>query len=303
MGELCVLMCPPLDFLMSGFSSFRGYLDDSEGEKVFILAGYVAPLEVWGLFESGWSNLLIKGYGLKYFHMKELVGRSGEFAGWPSRGDPDIEPLVANLLSDLAVATALDGMKGYGIIIPDIGLDKFNLENKLCISAKQIAVFLMDIILCNNYDVDLQVILDRMNKANDAIDFSEECFFNWFGVSSKITFSALSRGGSIGAKNTPTLQAADYLAWELRVDYQNKRGFYESYPFPQLDKPEALHQLVEWTIGNRNMIGLSLPRLLHRRPFIALQHCSPIYSFIADYDALCKMNSLPYCKWPRRVFR
>jgi hypothetical protein len=223
--ELSIWVTSPAGFLKA---ALKGWLDDSDSkDKAFVLAGYVGSDSSWQNFEPKWQKVL-SNYGLAYFHMKEMGARSGEFSTWPNKEDPEIIPIEADLLYDLAVSLNDSGLRGVGIVIPHNSLARFNVENGPILTSKRLAVFWLQIMLKQLYaDDDVQIVLDRMSKAQDAIKFGEECFKRWFYKPSNYAFTALPEGGLRGAHNMPALQAADYLAGEMRLDYVNKQLFYE----------------------------------------------------------------------------
>jgi hypothetical protein len=61
----------------------EAYFDESEseGKKVFVLAGWAAPAETWREFEVAWKATL-DAFGLRCFHSVDSAHRKREFAGW-----------------------------------------------------------------------------------------------------------------------------------------------------------------------------------------------------------------------------
>lgn len=63
----------------------KAYFDDSgtHNEAAFyVMAGYVAPIEVWLSFEKQWRAVLAAEPAIEYFHGNECFSRSKQFAGF-----------------------------------------------------------------------------------------------------------------------------------------------------------------------------------------------------------------------------
>lgn len=61
------------------------YFDESgihEGSKVFALAGYLAPQEMWTRLERQWNRTL-EEYEISFFHMTDCENGFAQFEGWP----------------------------------------------------------------------------------------------------------------------------------------------------------------------------------------------------------------------------
>ena len=80
------------------------YIDDSwsPGDRVFALAGYIAPVALWERdFVPRWANLLASAPApLSEFHTVDCRHRRGEFSGW-SKGQCDaITKDIVTLIAD-----------------------------------------------------------------------------------------------------------------------------------------------------------------------------------------------------------
>jgi hypothetical protein len=60
----------------------QAFIDDSQEDPVFVMAGYIAPAERWALFSDRWKTILEIAPRLEYFKMKEAYARRGQFNGW-----------------------------------------------------------------------------------------------------------------------------------------------------------------------------------------------------------------------------
>jgi hypothetical protein len=64
----------------------RAYLDDSgklddPNTEVIVVAGCIAKVEDWEKFDPEWLRVL-KDFGVREFHLKDLAHRKGDFKGW-----------------------------------------------------------------------------------------------------------------------------------------------------------------------------------------------------------------------------
>jgi hypothetical protein len=63
-----------------------GYFDDSgsdAGSQWYVLAGFVAPTEIWNVISIKWRAALNKEPHLRYFKMRGAMNMEGQFKrGW-----------------------------------------------------------------------------------------------------------------------------------------------------------------------------------------------------------------------------
>ena len=81
-GRIRALMSglPPYKRRRRKLIVFQAFLDDSGFEEpVFVLSGYIAPVDWWEDFSEEWQALLDEPPRLKYFKMREAAQLSGEF--------------------------------------------------------------------------------------------------------------------------------------------------------------------------------------------------------------------------------
>jgi len=70
------------------------------------MAGFVAPLGAWEVFEDHWNDLLEKA-GLRHpFHMKEFAHSTGQFEGW--KGNEGLRRLFFGRLIEIIRETKAD---------------------------------------------------------------------------------------------------------------------------------------------------------------------------------------------------
>jgi hypothetical protein len=90
----------------------RAYIDDSDinQEPVSVLAGLIGPAERWARFSDDWKAAL-DWRKLRRFKMKEFLGQSGEFLGWPDEISSQFVRYLMNLIREQA-------FKGIGTVLP-----------------------------------------------------------------------------------------------------------------------------------------------------------------------------------------
>jgi|GEM_PF-4150746 len=71
------------------------HFDESYGEGIYAVAGYVAPVKIWNEFTREWQDTLTSHPKIAYFHMADAAGRHNPLQGL-SRGqiDSKIEAFV-----------------------------------------------------------------------------------------------------------------------------------------------------------------------------------------------------------------
>src|ERR1700704_2413132 len=57
------------------------YLDESKSDPMFVLGGFVAPVQAWSRFSRNWKKVLNE-YKVPYLHMKEFAFFKGPFKEW-----------------------------------------------------------------------------------------------------------------------------------------------------------------------------------------------------------------------------
>jgi hypothetical protein len=98
--HLAYALWPDGCFSESHFMMFTGYFDDSghvTNNKVLVVAGFVAPVGQWKMFEKDWRAILKHPrFDLDYLHMKEFRNYRGKFAKFKNN-----LPLQTDLFSNL----------------------------------------------------------------------------------------------------------------------------------------------------------------------------------------------------------
>jgi hypothetical protein len=63
----------------------KAYIDDCRmgdlSADVFVLAGWLAPVQIWTVLSDDWNAVLRMSPRVRYFKFDEAMGLSGEFYG------------------------------------------------------------------------------------------------------------------------------------------------------------------------------------------------------------------------------
>jgi hypothetical protein len=292
--------------------ALKGYFDDSgdvrdPSHSFFSIAGYLAEVASWHQFEPAWQAALADPdepeFSVAYLHMKELVKGVGEFSRWRP-DDPKTEPRIGRLLSRLASVIVNLGLGGFCAVISLRDLDRFNSETGRDLDPKALAVYasLLELRKVHETD-DMELVLDRMDGAHAAIALAEE-----YGQTDSFhpfmrNFPAimpLSKNGTNGCRNTPALQAADFLAWEVRKQCEQRKKLLgrvsPSDPtFPQQVFQSFLVAKIE-AMKRKGLQSIDVPAVPQRRSLTALAD-APTEGFLYDYAAIRRADEVRNGVW------
>jgi hypothetical protein len=277
----------------------KGYFDESGdandvNETSVSVAGYLGPVEAWDHLESEWQSVL-KKFDVPCLHMFQLKARSGPFSKW-TKGDPKFDELEGNILAELAKAIgATGGLYGFGHTVDTRDLRKFNQEFGMKVKAKAFALAHCLLSLRAEFRLeDIELTLDRMTKPQNVIATATEYFStdrrhaDWMALP---TLSPLPERGARSSKDVLPLQAADFLVWEARKDYELKREFLDTVPL--LIGPNFGNEIMNWFLNDRmeqlfkgKSKSVTIPKMPMRRSLIALSEATPIVG------AIWRLNNL-----------
>jgi hypothetical protein len=281
-----------------------GYFDESGDPRdpqhaALAVAGYVGSQSAWAAFEDGWSAALSE-FDISYLHMRELTKRIGAFAAW-TKGDAVFEGRIEALLRRLAQVIGTAELKGFGATIVLKDVDRFNTETGLALDPKALAIFACALEVRRVFpDETLELLVDRMDRGELLIETARKYGLtdNYYTALKNFPcFRLLPKNGVRSSRNTPGLQAADFLAWEARKNYELKRTWFE-VDHPSADSAKWGRSLFDWYLKDRitqmvksgaTSVPLRIDRL--RRSLSALEDASPIEGAIWDYRTLSQANA------------
>lgn len=193
----------------------QGYFDDSgsdEGSPIFVLAGFIAPVDVWADFTTAWRATLNKSPPIGHLHMADANALSGEFNGGWSRS-----------LVNQRVFEFVELIRQYELTRIHTAIKRVDFENCL-------RKFSFDPALANPYFFLFYKILVDLSKVYLEQDVSIQTFFDEQGVPGTNAigwwdyfaegyldrFNKFDRPVFVDDRRHLPLQAADIYAWHLR---------------------------------------------------------------------------------------
>lgn len=233
-GSLSVHPAPPADRVIA---VLKGYFDESgDGkdakETSVSLAGYVARLEAWQRFEPAWRAVLAE-FHLPYLHMADLKSRTGPYASWADEDESVVDERETRLFTKLVGVVKEAGLSyccGHTVVTRD--LRRFNQEHGLNIDAKSFVLAQCMKWVCVKFPQEqTEMILDRMTKPEVTVAAAWQYLrsdHHYWRITQEPTVSPLPERGKECSQTLFPLQLADFLAWEVRKDYELKRRRFES---------------------------------------------------------------------------
>lgn len=288
----------------------QGYLDDSGDNhdvrhSALSVAGYLATTEAWDGFNADWLAVLNK-FDISHLHMRELVKQIGPFQTW-AKGDVR----EAALLGELASAIGRAKLKGVGATVVLADVRRFNEETGTDIEATALALYGCALGARQHWATErMELLLDRTTDGKGKVLLAEsygkeDMYYPFMRDFPRI--DVLPMDHPIGARGIPGLQAADFLAWEARKNYELKRSWFESER-PSPDSPDWGSSLMQWYFRDRiehmlkhNIKELPIPANLMRRSLSALNDASPIEGIIWDFRTLRQAHEARNGIWGRQT--
>jgi hypothetical protein len=287
-----------------------GYFDESGDSHdaqhgALAVAGYVGSQSAWAAFEHQWLATLCE-FNVSYLHMRELTKRIGAFAAW-TKGDPYVEERIGTLLDRLARVVGAAQLKGFGATIVLRDVDRFNRETGLRLDPKALGIFGCALEVRQVFPNEtVELLVDRMDRGELLVETAKKYGLTdsyYTALKNFPAFRVLPKGGAQSSRNTPGLQAADFLAWEARKNYELKRNWFEG-DHPSPDSADWGRSLFDWYLKDRiahmaktGETSVPLRVDLLRRSLSALADASPIEGAIWDYRTLSQANAAHRGVW------
>jgi hypothetical protein len=195
------------------------YADESFGQRIFALSGYIASVETWTDFERAWMSVLEEcehtgnDGRIVPFHMSEFESRFGIYTDTEKWDDKRRVKLISSLIDVINVTAATSG-KGFAITFPDTIIPPSTHDRKRRLG-NYLAAFLQlfrevfSVLLHPDSDVEIVLIMDRQDEADGGAHLVVETVLKQIPeLSDRVSLYFCSN-----AKAIP-LQSADLLAYE-----------------------------------------------------------------------------------------
>lgn len=261
--------------------SIRGYFDRSEGDSGRVtLAGYLASPDVWARFDQAWVDVL-SGFTpqCSYLHMVDAMALRNEFAranGWSSEL---VNKLLHQLVHRCFLPSAWSEPDSPSLLKLYCTIDSTDWS-RACVVAPRLkdygiagvcARFVAGIALKRLPQADgepeghrfgsLELVFDRGERFKRQIELAWQSAIQR-AVGQRGPLTLISAVREANAKETPGLQAADFLAW--LVNRWQERECQKSWWLTFKSSPGLAYQmnsdsLIEWQSFDFDTRSLRLP--------------------------------------------
>jgi len=245
---------------------FKAYIDESgihADAKMFVLAGYLAPVKEWDRFGKRWQDVLHK-YGVKRFHASDCNSNRGEFKKFCNDREAR-NTFVSELLATISSRPRILAVN-LGVVVDDFPDPHHRLVQAasghpyyVCMKGLMASIH---IVMTRWRGVSerekVSLVFDRQDQFRPfALErFNEIVAEDWEG---KNRFHAIGFGS---AMTEIPLQAADALAFDSYREFLRRREFPERPPRPSYEALTA-HKIMpqEWVLDQREAAAFIQQRL------------------------------------------
>lgn len=220
------------------------YCDESDTNgKVFTLAGWAGVPSAWNTFTPAWREML-SCFGpsrVRAFHAVDVGSRrgDGEFARWPRKDRLAFIHRAADLITDrdimgptaFAVAASIE-IGEFERLVPGLEWTPEDLYG-ICFSS------IFHQVLSHGVEQDIYFVMDEKKAVEERITnffYQTKAKFTEWGHADKVRGIAFENDEVL-----IQLQAADYLAYEVRRGILNRRRdpvYVERQPYTRLKERE-----------------------------------------------------------------
>lgn len=261
--------------------SIRGYFDCSKGNSGRVtLAGYLASPHVWARFEQAWVEVL-SGFApqCSYLHMRDAMKLRKQFAAANGWSDRRISDLLHELIHRCFLPSAWSEPDGPSLLKLYCTVDSIDWSRACAIApglknhgiAGVCARFVAGVALMRLPQAEgkpegcrsgsLELVFDRGERFKRQIDLAwQSALKRAVGQRGPLTLISTIREADM--RQTPGLQAADFLAW--LVNRWQERECWQSWWLTFKASPGSAFGLkrdflVEWQSLDLDIRRLRLP--------------------------------------------
>jgi hypothetical protein len=267
----------------------KAYLDNSGEEndpqhRVCSIAGYVTTVNKWRKFYKLWKQTLTL-YKVPYLHMKEFAHNIGPFEKFKNN-EENRRQFIRSLINVMEETH----LRGIMSVIRLADFRRFNEEKKLNINALAFNLYIcMSIVSLTWKNKPAEIIVDRINNAGQITDKARkyadtDVFLD--KLTDCIQVNILRR--ELTFKEIIPIQAADFLAWEIRKHIDSKDEWFSKFKIG--DDPTAWNKSMKDWSGQK---GINI-----RKSYEILSEQTYPYGFVWDYRELCALDKARNYIWP-----
>jgi hypothetical protein len=284
MRSLSVYPNPKPDALMA---TLRAYFDDSKNPQLLTIGGYLSDVESWSRFETEWKQIL-DDFKAPYLHMKEFWDRDGLYKHLKDK--PDDEIAFFRRLAK-AIKNHTKFCTQATVLLDDLA--RFNSDHSLDLDAHSLCIYGCLLALQTTFpNGEMEVIFDKFEQAASRITTAENYLESDLLAPRKQQpfLSVYSLNKKDSWRTILPLQAADWIAWEMRkacvetLPWIEKKGHE-----PSVDWLQNFH---DWS---RQFAEENGREFRNRKSFIALREVNAPKGYIFNYEQLGILkDSHPY---------
>jgi hypothetical protein len=269
-------------------AAFKAYLDDSGDEidpqhSACSLAGFLGTFDAWVVFEREWRRLLAEELNIPWLHMKD-------FAHYQKPFDHLNAADRIKILKALIKTIKECGLTAFGVTIRLPDLRRFNAERNRDLEALPLALYVcMNDIYVEDPWREVEMILDGFNKPYRVIQKAKAYAAGHWSDDVSQNTTCLPLKGDQNYKNVLPMQAADFIAYELKKNVESRRDWFDSTIGNDPDTWEETER--RWLASK----GLPYPYI--RKSLQGLLETIPAQVTIWDYRILCHLDDKRGGKW------
>ena len=194
----------------------KGYFDDSAGEGMWTVAGYVGNDDQWRRFETLWPKALERHH-VPYFHMNEMNDPNGVYGKWyPSKDQQDE---IIPFFQDLFMVIQSCVLNAFYSTVKEQDLNEFNAIKLLSTLMHWRHMPLIPQIGRTYLGEIVEVVVDHATKVCSKLQLAKQYAksdrrVDNIGITDKIQPIPLVE--TLNFIDVIEIQAADFLAWEMR---------------------------------------------------------------------------------------